>query len=49
MMSLWFITLVTILYMGAAISLLFEGKSGYATMFFGYVIANLGFMYALYK
>lgn len=54
-MSITFVALVTILYLGACISFLVEARPltreaiGYAGMFFGYVIANLGFMYALYK
>ena len=39
--------LVTLCYVGVAVSLYWEGRSGMSLAFVGYAIANIGFIYDL--
>ena len=45
-MSSWLIALVTLIYIGVAISYWREGNTGMSIAFTGYAFANLGFIVA---
>lgn len=45
-MSSWLIGLVTLIYLGVAVSLWLEGKPPMALVFVGYSIANIGLIFA---
>jgi hypothetical protein len=45
-MSGWLIGVVTVIYLGVAISFIFEGKPGMALTFLGYSVANIGLIWA---
>ena len=44
-MSAWLIGLTTLIYLGTAVALYHEGRTGMALAFFGYALANAGFIY----
>jgi hypothetical protein len=48
-MSTWLVVIVTILYLGTAVACMYEGKPWFFLVFFGYSIANVGFIWSLYK
>lgn len=45
-MSGWLIGIVTVIYIGVAISFWAEAKPGMALTFLGYAVANLGLIWA---
>jgi len=45
-MSAWLIGIVTVIYLGVAISFALEGKPGMAVAFLGYAFANVGLIWA---
>lgn len=45
-MSKWLIILVTVIYLGVAISFYLESNKGMALVFFGYALANVGLIAA---
>ncbi len=45
-MSGWLIGVVTVIYVGVAISFWAEGKPGMALTFLGYSVANIGLIWA---
>ena len=47
-MANWLVVAVTGAYFGTAVDLLLKGQTGFAIMFFGYSIANVGLLYALH-
>jgi hypothetical protein len=48
-MGNWFVILSTLLYVGAAIAYLVEGRYGLAWMYAGYALANGGVLAIGYK
>lgn len=44
-MSAWLIGCTTLIYLGTAAALYHEGRNGMALAFFGYALANMGFIY----
>lgn len=47
-MANWLVVLVTVAYFGTTVDLFMKGQTGFAIMFFGYSIANVGLLYALH-
>lgn len=45
-MSKWLIGLVTVIYLGTAVSFYIEKNKGMAIVFFGYALANIGLIVA---
>jgi hypothetical protein len=45
-MSGWLIGIVTVIYVGVAVSFVLEGKPGMALTFLGYSVANVGIIWA---
>lgn len=45
-MSGWLIGIVTLIYIGVAVSFFMENKPGMALTFLGYSIANVGLIWA---
>jgi hypothetical protein len=45
-MSGWLIGIVTLIYVGVAVSFVLEGKPGMALTFLGYSVANVGIIWA---
>jgi hypothetical protein len=45
-MSVVLISIVTLIYLGVAVTYMFEGKAGFALTFLAYAIANVGIMMA---
>ena len=48
-MSNWLIVLVTVAYVGTTIDLFYKSQFGFAIMFLGYSVANIGILMAMSK